>query len=175
MGHTATLLANGEVLIAGGSPANAELYDPVTDAFATAGTLTTARRACTAALLTNGKVLIAGGNNGGIPSLFVPFSTAELYDPAGRAFAPTGPMPRAGSGRTATLLPGGKVLVVGGSDGAVVLASADLYDPVSETFAATSPMSGPRIGHTATMLANGEVLVAGGSDGVDYLASAELY
>ena len=74
------------------------------------------------------------------------------------------------------MLGNGKVLVVGGYDGADFLASAELYDPVADTFAATGDMSATRSGHTATLLGDGTVLLAGGGgDSHIFLASAELY
>ena len=75
---------------------------------------------------------------------------------------------------TATLLPNGKVLVVGGYNGSQ-LASAELYDPASGLWTATGSLTTARQDHTATLLPNGKVLVAGGYDGSRYLASAELY
>ena len=79
--HTATLLNNGKVLIAGGVDstnsvsASAELYDPAAGTFSTTGSLNAAREYHTATLLNNGKVLIAGGFNGSV------LASAELYDP----------------------------------------------------------------------------------------------
>src|SRR5262249_4102017 len=69
MGHTATLLGNGKVLVAGGtngtSPvASAELYDPATNTWSAAAPMSAARQYHTATLLPNGKVLVAGGTNG---------------------------------------------------------------------------------------------------------------
>ena len=72
--------------------------------------------------------------------------------------------------QTATLLLDGKVLVAGGVDGDVVLASAELYDPLSRRWTVTGSMATPRSGHTATLLADGRVLVAGGAG-----TAAELY
>ena len=67
--HTATLLPNGQVLVAGGHGngrllASAELYDPATGTWTATGSLATARGYHTATLLPNGKVLVAGGYNG---------------------------------------------------------------------------------------------------------------
>ena len=62
---------------------------------------------------------------------------------------------------TATLLPIGKVLVAGGSNGSD-LSSAELYDPASGTWTATGSLGTARSFHTATLLPNGKVLVAGG-------------
>jgi hypothetical protein len=78
---------------------------------------------------------------------------------------------------TATLLPSGTVLIVGGGDySQAILASAELYDPAARTFAATGGMTAARRSHTATLLTTGEVLIAGGTSVGDViLASAELY
>jgi Bacterial Ig-like domain (group 2)/Abnormal spindle-like microcephaly-assoc'd, ASPM-SPD-2-Hydin/Galactose oxidase, central domain/Kelch motif len=183
--HTATLLNNGQVLIAGGenstgSPiASAELYNPATGTFTTTGSMTTVRYRHAATLLTNGWVLITGGensNNGTLASSFL--ANAELYNPATGTFTTTGSMTTSRRWHTATLLPNGKVLVVGGGNLVCCLASAELYDPTSGTFTATGSMSNPREEHTATLLNNGTVLIAGGSNGaggVNGFVSAEIY
>jgi hypothetical protein len=78
---------------------------------------------------------------------------------------------------TATLLPSGKVLVVGG-DGYGILASAELYDPKANSWTSAGSLSTARMQHTATLLPNGKVLVVGGYYGIhagNYGASAELY
>src|SRR5262249_56054413 len=80
--HTATLLLNGQVLVAGGYDfpnllASAELYDPATGVWAATGSMATARSLHTATLLPNGKVLVVG--NYGFPG--PPLASAELYDP----------------------------------------------------------------------------------------------
>jgi hypothetical protein len=106
-GHTATLLPNGKVLVAGGG---AELYDPASGAWSVTGSLATARSGHTATLLPNGKVLVAGGVG---PSGIL--ASAELYDPASGTWSATGSLATARRLHTATLLPNGKVLVAGGT------------------------------------------------------------
>ena len=181
-GHTATLLQDGRVLVAGGwqqinsapSP-TAEMRDPASGSFSTTGSMGTARGCHTATLLANGKVLIAGGESG--PAVV---ATAELFDPANGTFTPTGSMSSARCAHTATLLNDGKVLVAGGHDGTVALTSAETYDPATGTFSLAGPMGTAREGHTATLLQNGNVLLAGGDtavgqgDGTE-TDTAELY
>jgi hypothetical protein len=76
---------------------------------------------------------------------------------------------------TATTLPTGEVLIIGGmADGGGRLASVELFDPVADTVRALGPLAHARSGHTATLLGDGRVLVAGGYDG-EYLASLELF
>ena len=178
-GHTATLLPNGMVLVAGGFNygiggylASAELYDPASGTWSATGSLITARAGHTATLLSNGKVLIAGGSSG------EPLASAELYDPASGSWSATGSLNTARFDHTATLLPSGIVLVAGGYDNAsnIAFASAELYDPASGTWSATGSLSTARRLHTATLLPNGMVLVAGGGDdNLNPFASAELY
>ncbi len=187
-GHTATLLPNGDVLIAGGLNTfdifhdvldQAELYDPQTKNFhlIRSGGMIEARTDHTATLLPNGiDVLIAGGQGNGGNYL----NSAELYDISRGTTTRVDPMTVSRSTHTATLLPDGKVLIAGGQDGSHVFRSAELFDPATLTFTATGSMAGDRIWHTATLLSDGRVLVAGGfgrrSDGSNgILASAELY
>src|SRR5207302_561731 len=102
------------------------------------------------------------------------------YDPATGSWTKTGSLSTGRVDHTATLLPGGKVLVAGGfgpSDpSGDRLASAELYDPASGTWTATAPLNTARLDHTATLLPHGRVLVAGGNGPSDRLtASAELF
>ncbi len=175
--HSATLLSNGKVLIAGGYNGNplatAELYDPASGIWTATGNLVAARYNHTATLLPNGKVLVAGGQiNGGS------LATAELYDPASGTWAATGSLANARYGQTATLLSNGKVLVAGGfNPSSSYLASAELYDPASGNWTGTGSLVTTRYLHTATLLPNGNVLVAGGQGSANgsTLKSAELY
>jgi Galactose oxidase, central domain/Kelch motif len=182
--HTATLLADGRVLIAGGadfqarSVASAELYDPKTGTFSPTGSMTTARAFHTATLLADGRVLIAGGSPAAWGTT-AHLASAEIYDPKAGTFTPTGPMAGGRDFNTATLLADGRVLIAGGSGLTQEdLASAEIYDPKTGTFTATGSLTNGREYQTATLLADGRVLIAGG--GGDYtnrkfLASAELY
>ena len=166
VGHSTTLLPSGEVLVAGGTGAanktlgTAELYDPKTGAWRTINDMPRPSRVHTATLLATGKVLIAGGTY----STGQGFSRqADLFDPkTGEWTTNPGEMVRARKSHTATLLPSGRVLVVGGTDGAGVLQAAEIYDPVSETWQPTDSLEQGRSGHTATLLPSGDVLVVGG-------------
>ena len=147
--HTATLLSNGKVLVAGGFNggylASAELYDPATGTWSSTGPMGTARFYHTDTLLPSGKVLVAGGAN----SYFL--ASAELYDPvAGTWSSTTNPMGTARYDHTATLLDGGKVLVAGGYNGSIV-ASVRLYGP-GPGVTAISPPNGPTLGGTTVTL-----------------------
>lgn len=178
--HTATLLPDSKVLVVGGftggenSLASAEIFDPATNTFASAGNMNATRAGHTATLLPNGKVLIAGGYNGSY------LASAELFDPATCSFTPTSRLVTARSGHVAMLLRNGKVLLAGGTGvGWTFLADAELYDPVTNTFTATGNMTTARESHTATLLASGEVLITGGHRGrrpsVTIHSSAEIY
>ncbi len=175
--HTATVLADGYVLVAGGyndvstSLTSAELCDPMSQTWAlTVNAMNGARSGHTATLLGNGQVLVAGGDTTG---------SAELYDPLAQTWTVTSSaMNVSRSGHTATLLASGQVLVAGGGNaGSPALASAELYDPVAQTWTLTpSAMGTARTAHTATALGNGLVLMAGGTGLTGTaLGSAELY
>ena len=170
--HTSNLLNDGRVLltgghggVGGGTPlATAELYDPATGTFSISGPvpMATPRYYHTATVLPDGRVLVAGGLSSGAAASVV--DAAEVYDPATRTFLACGSMGQARYRHTATLLPGGTVLVTGGYGlGGAALDSAELYDPALGTFAPAGTMLAARCGQTATLLAaDGLVLVAGG-------------
>lgn len=186
--HTATLLRDGRVLVAGGATgvpgmiggtliASAELYDPASGTWTATGSMIDARYGHTATLLGDGRVLVAGGWGNCKAAGCEALASAELYDPRTGSWSATGSMVTPHGGGTATLLPDGKVLVAGGWGTSGVTTSAELYDPAGGTWTATGSLIDARGGHTATLLGDGRVLVAGAGYGnsSQALASAELY
>jgi hypothetical protein len=183
LSHTATLLPDGRVLIAGGyagyanqalagASASAELYDPQTGTFTPTGPMSAPRFWHSATLLSNGKVLIAGGDGGGSYSMT---ATAELYDPVTGVFTPTGDMTTPRTQHLATLLADGRVLIVPGGDNDDH--STEFYEPASGTFNRTTWMTGDDgVGATATLTNNGNVLITLNPQECDYLGmAADLY
>jgi hypothetical protein len=181
--HTATLLPNGMVLVAGGQidgsdeTASAELYDPNAGTWTVTGSMTTARASATATLLPNGTVLVAGGFNTHIGTPSGILGTAELYNPVAGTWTATGSMATARELHTATLLPSGTVLVAGGDFPCTPTPDTEIYDPAAGTWTVSSNMLTLRYGHAATLLPNGTALVAGGFNifGDNFLSSAEIY
>ncbi len=181
-GHTATLLPDGKVLAAGSyvnssDPlASAELYDPSSGRWTATGNMNMGRGGHTATLLPDGRVLVVGGGAEDTRLEGPPRSaTAELYDPGSGEWTATRTMTEARAGHSATLLPDGPVLVVGGSGDFL---QAELYDPSSGRWIATGSTSAVRgFGHTATLLPDGRVLLAGGNPGSEWgpAATAELF
>ena len=191
--HTATLVPNGQVLVAGGygptgtfngSLSSAELYNPSTGKWIATGSLNTARYGHTAVLLANGEALVLDGVDVSPGGTF-PLSSTEQYDSATGKWTVNGKTFQSGfSGFIVTLLGTGKVLIAGGITGVYpnerITAAAELYDPSTGTSASTGGMNTAREGHKAILLPNGQVLVAGGqstsSNGkTTAVASAELY
>jgi len=173
------LLADGTVLVAGGSraPAASETYDPATGRWTAAGDLVRGRCGHTLTRLQDGQVLALGGMNvdGGL------LADPERYDPATRRWSVLTPVsripPAARWQATATRLADGQVLIAGGAgpDGRG-LRSTELYDPRDNNWAPGPDLKAGRSWHSATLLPeDGSVLVAGGWDGEHSLASAERY
>jgi hypothetical protein len=183
-GDTATLLTDGQVLVAGGrcntrgyyactpgdyarSLASAELYNPATGKWTLTGSMHTGRAYDAAVLLRDGKVLVAGGQVYCTDGVCEDTRSAELYDPATGTWAATGAMHQTREQFSATLLGNGEVLVAGGADvsglsGFSTEKHAELYNPGTGTWRRTASMNAEHTGQTATLLGNGWVLVAGG-------------
>ncbi|MFD3993471.1 Kelch repeat-containing protein [Streptomyces sp. NPDC058583] len=179
--HATTLLADGRVLVTGGftgpnaSPvqplATAEVYDPASGDWSTAGELHEARCGHSATLLPDGRVLVAGGaarrSAGSERSLY----SAELFDPQTPGWTKAGDMTDARAFHPAAALPDGRVLVAGGWvatrrdwRGGSALAYGECYDPATDTWTPTGSLSAPRSGHELTVLADGSVLATGGGE-----------
>jgi hypothetical protein len=184
--HTATLLTNGKVLIAGGIDssnavtATAELYVPSSNAFSATGPMANARFGHTATLLPDGKVLITGGTNN--TSSGGEMASAEVFDPSLGTFSAVGNMTTPRGFQGAVLLPSGLVLVAGGISASSALTAAELYNPASATFSPTTLMNafhiaGGGVPAPAILLNNGKVLWAGGNLGNTNSAESfcELY
>lgn len=186
-GHTATLLPNGKVYIAGGAVpttdpniddgvdllGTAELFDPSAGTFQAAGKLV--RDDHTATLLLNGDVLFTGGIVGDTETQGIILTeTAELLKDESGTLQPTGSMAFARYFHVATLLQDGRVLITGGyvrsATEQTLTKSAELYDPASGVFTPVGDMGAARAGHSATLLPNGEVLITGGG-----IADAEVF
>ena len=180
---TATPLADGTVLLAGGTPSigpysggsamftttpgasTAELYHPGLEAFEVLPNMAQGRARHVATTLADGRVLITGGSNG-IQSL----KSAEIYDPQTKSFTATGSMADGRIGHSATLLQDGRVLVAGGSTVGThqlsiaqnALATTEFFDPQTGLFTPGPGMFLPRTFHSADLVPDGRVVFAGG-------------
>ena len=176
--QSATLLPNGQVLVAGGyigssyssgTLATTEIYNPATDSWSPAASMTTARWAAGSTLLPNGKVLVVGG--GGTNGLAL--ASAEIYDPAANTWSSAGTMSAGRWLPTTILLPSGKVLVAGGTWAS---ANAELYDPATNTWSLAGSVGILLQGQRGALLANGQVLITGGeNNNFNVVANCELY
>jgi hypothetical protein len=161
---TATLLADGAVLVVGGfrgDGANntADVYEPSIRSFRPTGKLAAARYWHTATPMQDGRVLLIGGTGSGRS----PVSAAELWDPDTETFTVAGQLPEPRTLHTATRLLDGRVLVVGGlTPDTKPIAAALLWDPATSTFRPAGSLAHARAWHTAALLPDGRVLIAGG-------------
>ena len=180
-GHTATLLQDGRVLVAGGitccQPPNpsaefyastAEIYDPATNAFTATGSMRDGRGLHAAALLPDGRVLVSGGSGNDPTS---PPRNAEIFDPATGQVTPDGDLLVARDSHAAVTLTDGRVLVVGGEVPpelagrvGIGIPSSEIYDPQTGQWSAGPTILRPFYGATVTLLGTGRVLVFGGQD-----------
>ncbi|WP_437338519.1 Kelch repeat-containing protein [Sorangium sp. So ce394] len=184
-----TLLPSGLLLRTGGSDDDrvlkeAVLYDPAANTWSSAGSMSVTRHLHTATLLQDGRVLVVGGytlNGNEMPE---GRTSVEIYDPATGAWTAAAPTNLPRMQHTATLLPSGRVLVVGGGgriyggteEEIVVLVdageTAEIYDPASDTWTSTPP---PNFRHTwasaVAPLDHGRVMAVG-SEGAEIYKEA---
>ncbi|MFO0982024.1 MAG: kelch repeat-containing protein [Planctomycetota bacterium] len=192
LAHSATTLADGKVLVAGGMSftlvfgipvpnisAVAQVYDPASGSFGSKITMKAGRVAHSGTLLADGRVLLAGGAGGGNPLDPMALNSAELFN--GASFASTGSLAAARAGHTATLLPDGRVLAAGGASGSITapvsLSSAEVFNLASGTWSTTGAMTTTRSAQAALLLADLTVLIVGGAGGASEssLNTAEVY
>ncbi|WP_426367958.1 Kelch repeat-containing protein [Streptomyces sp. E-08] len=179
--HSTTLLADGRVLVAGGSGGSAaypvqaldsaEVYDPDERRWSDGGRMGQGRCGHSATLLPDGRVLVAGGTAARSPDSERSLVSAEVFDPESGRWSPTAPMLDARSFHPAVALPGGAVLVAGGWAatrrdwrGGAGLAYCERYDPATGRWTPTGGFVAARTGHRLTPLADGTVLATGGGD-----------
>lgn len=171
--HTATLLRNGKVLVAGGYSgplgtvvlASTELYDPATNHWSEAAPMLIPHASHTAALLPDGKVLVASGRSSGGDTV-----EAETYDPANNVWSKAGNLAVARTSATAIVLTTGRVLVLGG-DG-TTNPGAELYDPGTNSWSQLPNTTTHHV-DVASSLSNGRVLVLGDLSNWAYQFSAQ--
>ena len=177
--HTATLLADGRVMLAGGldsagATASSEIYNPASNISTATGSLNQRRLFHQTVLLSDGRVLTMGGITSGDAANVT--SSAETYNAATGLWSTTANMITARSVFQAVVLADGRVLVIGGSLAASETASCEIYDPARGAWSPTGSLLQPRTQHRATLLADGRVLVAGGANQTAGLvAQSELY
>jgi hypothetical protein len=179
MGHTATMLGNGTVLVVGGDApgkaGTAEVYNPATGTWAKIASPAFGHIHHTATLLSNGQVLVAGG-------ILYPSSTTtsvELYNPSTGAWSTPAQMSTpARYYHTATLLQDGTVLIAGGFNGNTAISDCEIFNPATGIWAlAGTGLATASYSHSATLLQNGTVLIAGGltAAGTATTARSELF
>ncbi|MFD6161350.1 Kelch repeat-containing protein [Nocardia sp. NPDC060256] len=194
--HSATLLADKRVLVAGGyadrsgtsgTTGTAEIYDPDAKTWTPTAPMNDARSVHQAVLLHDGRVLVIGGTADVGSGTYTDLAFCEIFDPATEQWTPTGSTARPRFDNTATVLHDGTVLVTGGGwpgwvAGRVFNAGSDWtterYNPMTGTWARDADLSCARLYHRAALLRDGRVLVIGGANARSMsagLRSAEIY
>ena len=172
VGHTATLLDDGTILISGGVTgsgvtSSAEILNITARSSLTLPSMTFARASHSAILLSNGKVLVTGGSD------FVSntWRQAELYDPATHRWLPGGTMALARVSFAMTMLPDGTPLAIGGDKNG----TSEKYNPSTNSWSGTLKMISQRSSFGSVTLRDGRVLVSGGLLNSLPLKTAEIF
>jgi len=175
VGHSATRLADGRVLViggfSGGALTSAEVFDPATNMVSlTVGTSSVPRAFHVAALLPDGRVLVAGGTDATFPN--VGTTVTEIWDPATGLFTLTDPLATGRAVSGVATLATGEILVIGGDDSGIFIGSCELFDPVLEAWSATGALTRARayLQGLVARAGDGRILVTGGST-----SAAEIY
>ena len=185
---TATLLPDGEVLVAGGEntfeassgsvTATAEIFSPRLNGWRPAGSMTKPRYSAGAVLLPDGRVLVAGGWYSEKVS-DKSHNTTEIFDPATGHWTAATPMTSPRAQHALLDLPDGRVLAVGGVDTSnKIFIGTEMYDPVTGTWRQAQPLGLAVILPAVQVLLDGRVLVAGGGlnvTGTRLTAACQLY
>lgn len=176
--HRTAKLHDGRVLLTGGQAANApasvitnsvDAFNPWNNSVTPVAPMTIRRWSHTATTLADGRVLVTGGRTGSTAANGIVLNTAEIYDPATNEWTETTtPMNVARRSHTATLLPNGKVVILGGGNGvstttSQAIQSAEMFDPATGMFTLIGNMTQRRSAHSALLLDDGTVLISGGS------------
>lgn len=180
MWHTATLMGNGKVLVAGGKThdgtalTSLEIYDPTADTWLTsAANLTTGVFNHSATLLTSGKVLLAGGDAGtGAITQF------QIYDPTADTLSTAGVLVHPRARHSAVKMPNDNVLVAGGYDASsTAQATAEIFSAGALSCTATGPMARARYGMGLALIGTSPttVIVAGNHHGAAGNTTYEIY
>ena len=179
--HSATLLDDGRVLVAGGQGppisgataalASTEIYDPAVDSFRNSNDMSDARANHTAVKLPDRSVLVVGGVGGtGDTSL----ATAEAFNPGDGRWTPVGALTNSRTGHSAVVFSDGRVLVAGGESktrgSRRSLASAEIFSLETREWRSAGDMNCPRSEAAATVLGDGSALVVAG----DFAAPGQL-
>lgn len=178
--HIGAILKNGRVLAAGGLNGDggmnsSEIYNPATRTWSAGPNLNTKRYGHAGTLLRDGKVLVTGGSDN-----FGALETAELYNGSNWTYTKNFPIASWGndmltrrSNHTATLLPNGKVLVVGGEIPGYSIDLIEGYDVDYSTWQ-DQGKTDPRSNHTTVLLPDGYLMTIGGFDGATYLNTTQM-
>jgi YVTN family beta-propeller protein/probable HAF family extracellular repeat protein len=163
----AVTLADGRILITGGNQGSgrtggAEIFDPATRQWTVAAPMNSPRNRHTLTLLSDGKVLATGGYLTHSDPYQQYQRTAEVYDPVLDKWTAVADMAERRVGHSASRLPDGRVLIVGGADYAEYKATVEIFNPATGTFSSGPSLSERRYFHSVATLPDGRILIAGG-------------